>query len=115
VLIASGLPGLPPPLQEFLRESGVVGPVEHTDQGRLLIFTFHVPGKEKMDQRLVVFRRGDPAEAYSDIIQSGTTVFMPDSFVVLEEKLFYVRQNQTLVAVDLSSEQKSQEKKGAAG
>ena len=77
------------------------GPVAGMARGSWVILTFRTKSSGGTGQELVVLDPASGAEVYRDRIHSGGMPFVPDSFLVQESFLYYVREHHDLVAVHL--------------
>lgn len=83
----------------------VVGAVEYIEHERALAFSFHERRSSSsdeyaaLDHRLIILSNDDMI--FSDIIKRNSPVFVPDSFFVENDLLFFVRERTKLTAVPL--------------
>ena len=94
-----------PVAHQFLKDAGQSGPVSWTTLGPFAVVAYQVDNptdpKGQPTQYIAVIRISDNTELFSDIISTGTGMFIPDSFLIQDGMLYYVRMKNHLVALDL--------------
>lgn len=79
------------------------GPCSVLERGGHLILSYRE--EPEQGQEIAILDAGSGASLYRDQIASDTGPFRPDSFLVQEGMLYYVRDGKQLIAVQLPSEQ----------
>jgi len=96
-------------VQQHCETREKVGPVEVLETNELVIFNYHrhAPGRDRdhmrVDNILRVLEKESGSVIYADTLNTGAPGIVPDSFFVLRDTLYYVKDRNTLTAVRLTS------------
>ena len=92
--------GIPASVQSFLSARQISPPVSWIEARGATVLSVHEAGSQAVNEQvLFVLKSGGVEEVFSDVI--ATELFVPDSFLIQEEMLYYVRKRKDLVAVNL--------------
>ncbi|HWP83518.1 MAG TPA: DUF4905 domain-containing protein [Bacteroidota bacterium] len=96
---------LPPRVKQLLQKEAkgrdVVGEIEFMEEGDFLIFNYYTSGGNALQNRIAVFERQKHHRVYSETLTTNAKAPIPDSFFVKDGSLFFIKDQQTLVAVTL--------------
>ena len=98
-------------LMERFKDIKYQGEIEYLDYGNLLIYNFHedkgVNPKDltvhKLTNRLEILDLGSNKIIHSEMLNTDSVNYVPDSFFMKDGFLFYIREKKELVSIDLSN------------
>lgn len=100
-----------PAIHEFVarlsKGKGIVGNVEYIRENDILAFNYHVRARESAAQapiyenQLFVYRYPQGDRLFSDVTARDLKAQVPDAFFIRRRRLFYVKDQRTLIALRL--------------
>lgn len=87
----------------------IVGPVEFLEQGSTLVFNYHQRSSSSSEEHIKVHNilkivdRGSGTVLFDTQVHTNSSSVVPESFLVRHDMLYFVREQKTLTAVDLTN------------
>jgi hypothetical protein len=91
-------------LHNHLEGSSAVGNVEFIEHENLIIFSFHEQSRQKrgFSSVLQVLDKTSGMVVFSEILNTETPTIVPESFLVQDHVLFYIKNRRILTAIPLT-------------
>jgi len=103
----------PNSLLDHLASKSCAGSVEYITSGAFTVLGYCVQNAQgtpglPFRQEVEVCRNADFSVAYFDVVYESTSGMIPDSFLVQDDMLYYIRENTVLTAVQLPKSEQPQ-------
>jgi hypothetical protein len=97
-------------LIDRLQTLKINGDVEYIEKGKYLIYNYHQNrginlkdlSQSFLTNKLEILESINNNIIYEDILNAETSSYVPDSFFLKDNKLFYIKEKKELIVIDLN-------------
>lgn len=94
-------------IEREIKGESVVGEVEYISSGEYIVMSYYVSEKSthlenrRLENRLSIYDLNKRTRVYFDVLNRNVQMPLPDSFFARGERIYYIKDQHTLVALEL--------------